>query len=82
MSRGHQVEVGVDWENGLVLHEGDAEWHPWDEAVYGDRPDPHADDCPACDAPLSSCSPGNACCGDCMHGANWPDPVPTDGEGQ
>lgn len=34
----HGVEVAVDWSSGLVLHEGDAEWHPWDEAEYGPRP--------------------------------------------
>lgn len=30
--------VAVSWDEGLVLHEGDADWHPWDEAVYGSRP--------------------------------------------
>lgn len=33
----HGAEVGVDWVSGLVLHEGDADWHPWDETVYGPR---------------------------------------------
>lgn len=33
----HGAEVGVDWANGLVLHENDAEWHPWDNAVYGEK---------------------------------------------
>jgi hypothetical protein len=39
--------------------------------------DPHdsdadgLDDCPACDAPLASCSRSNVCCADCTHGANW-----------
>jgi hypothetical protein len=31
------AEVGVDWVNGLVIHEGDDDWHPWDEAVYGTK---------------------------------------------
>ena len=22
-------EVGISWDEGLVLHEGDTEWHPW-----------------------------------------------------
>ena len=34
----HGEEVGVDWASGLVLHEHDATWHPWDESVYGLRP--------------------------------------------
>jgi hypothetical protein len=34
----HGQEVGVDWDDGLVLHENDADWHPWDVAVYGPRP--------------------------------------------
>ena len=34
----HGEEIGVSWEEGLVLHAGDADWHPWDEAVYGARP--------------------------------------------
>lgn len=32
--------------------------------------------CPACDAPLSLCSPDAACCTDCSHVANWPNPAP------
>lgn len=31
-------EVGVDWSCGLVIHEGDADWHPWDVAIYGEIP--------------------------------------------
>lgn len=27
-------EVGVDWVNGLVLHEHDVKWHRWDPTVY------------------------------------------------
>lgn len=38
MAGEHGAEVGVDWIGGLVLHENDAEWHPWDEAIYGPRP--------------------------------------------
>ena len=34
----HGEEVAVSWDEGLVLHEGDAAWHPWDEAVFGPRP--------------------------------------------
>ena len=34
----HGEEVAVSWDEGLVLHEGDADWHPWDEAVFGPRP--------------------------------------------
>lgn len=30
------AEVGVDWANGLVLHENDAAWHYWDDATYGE----------------------------------------------
>ncbi|MGV8912217.1 MAG: hypothetical protein ACOH14_06315 [Rhodoglobus sp.] len=40
-----------------------------------DPHDSHADgldDCPACDAPLASCSRSNVCCADCTHAANWP----------
>lgn len=33
----HGAEVGVSWDEGLVLHEGDADWHPWDASVYGDH---------------------------------------------
>ncbi|GAA3730247.1 hypothetical protein GCM10022239_03550 [Leifsonia bigeumensis] len=33
------AEVAVDWVNGLVLHEGDAQWHSWDEAIYGPVPE-------------------------------------------
>ena len=35
------AEVGVDWVNGLVLHEGDAQWHPWNPAVYGTVSEEH-----------------------------------------
>jgi hypothetical protein len=38
MSDDHGAEVAVDWMAGLVLHQGDTEWHPWDEAVFGVRP--------------------------------------------
>lgn len=34
----HGAEVAVDWETGEILHEGDADWHPWDESVFGERP--------------------------------------------
>ena len=34
----HGAEVGVDWVNGLVIHEGDTDWHPWDETLYGPCP--------------------------------------------
>lgn len=30
------TEVGVDWVNGLVLHENDTDWHAWDPTIYGD----------------------------------------------
>jgi len=36
----HGEEFGVDWTLGEVIHAG-AEcpgWHPWDEAIYGPRP--------------------------------------------
>lgn len=33
----HGEEVGVDWVNGLVLHERDSGWHPWNPAIYGDK---------------------------------------------
>lgn len=33
----HGAEVGLDWTTGVVLHENDQDWHPWDEAVYGPR---------------------------------------------
>lgn len=36
---------------------------------------PRADDCPACDAPLSSCSRDSVCCEDCNHAACWPPAV-------
>lgn len=35
--RNHGAEMAVDWVNGLVIHENDTDWHPWDEAVYGSR---------------------------------------------
>lgn len=31
------AEVAVSWDEGLVLHEGDADWHPWDTEIYGER---------------------------------------------
>jgi len=31
------AEVGVDWVNGEVLHEDDEHWHPWDNAIYGEK---------------------------------------------
>ena len=31
-------EVGVSWDEGLVLHSNDEEWHPWDESVFGPLP--------------------------------------------
>ncbi|WOF23825.1 hypothetical protein N8K70_03855 [Microbacterium betulae] len=37
----HGAEVGVDWANGLVLHESDTEWHPWDPAIYEEKTDEH-----------------------------------------
>ena len=33
-------EVAVDWVSGLVLHSGDVDWHPWDDALYGPKEDP------------------------------------------
>lgn len=33
----NSTEVGVDWINGLVIHEGDADWHPWDPAIYEEQ---------------------------------------------
>lgn len=32
------AEVAVSWDEGLVLHEGDDEWHLWDTEVYGPLP--------------------------------------------
>lgn len=37
-------EVGVDWVNGLVLHAGDSEWHPWDGSIYDPLPDRERED--------------------------------------
>ena len=34
----HWEEIAVSWDEGLVLHAGDADWHPWDESVYGPYP--------------------------------------------
>lgn len=31
----HGAEVGVDWVNGLVLHENDRDWHPVPEHEDG-----------------------------------------------
>lgn len=33
----NDTEVAVDWQAGEILHEGDADWHPWDESVFGPR---------------------------------------------
>lgn len=33
----HGPEVGIDWVNGLILHELDSDWHPWDESIFGER---------------------------------------------
>lgn len=32
-------EVAVSWTEGLVLHEGDADWHAWDPEIYGEVAD-------------------------------------------
>lgn len=33
----HGAEVGVDWVNGLVIHENCAQWHEWDSEIYGEK---------------------------------------------
>lgn len=37
MSKTCGEEVAVDWINGLVLHREDADWHSWDDSIYGER---------------------------------------------
>ncbi len=56
----------------------------WETAERDGHDHEHDDDCPASDAPLSSCSRDDVCCDDCNHASCWPPavtPIPVS-EGQ